>query len=79
MQPVTSSFLTGLGVYAATVNYLMNADLDELSELGPVLDWRLSLPIDQLRVKRMLADDLGLLLRASVLESSWAKAVRTSA
>jgi WD40 repeat protein len=73
MQPVTSSFLIGLGVYAATVNYLMKADLDELSELGPVLDWRLSLPIDQLRVKRMLADDLGLLLRASVLESSWAK------
>jgi tetratricopeptide (TPR) repeat protein len=73
MQTVTSSFLTGLGMYAATVNYLMNADLSELGELGPVLDWRLSLPIDQLRVKKMLADDLSLLLRTSAQQAPWAK------
>jgi len=73
MQTVTSSFLTGLGVYAATVNYLMNADLSELGELGPVLDWRLSLPIDQLRIRKMLADDLSLLLRTSAQEAPWAK------
>lgn len=73
MQTVTSSFLTGLGVCAATVNHLLKSDLDELGELCPVLDWRLSLPVDQLRVKKILADDLGLLLRAPLSESPWAK------
>ncbi|MCS7211096.1 MAG: WD40 repeat domain-containing protein, partial [Chloroherpetonaceae bacterium] len=73
MQTVTGSFLTGLGVYAATVSYLLKNDTEELSELGPCLDWRLSLPIDQWRIKKVLADDLGLLLRVSLEEAGWAK------
>ncbi len=73
MQLVTSSFLTGLGMYAATVKHLLESDLDELGELSPVLDWRLSLPVDQLRIRKMLADDLGLLLRAPLAESTWVK------
>lgn len=73
MQTVTGSFLTGLGLYAATVNYLLKNDGEELAELGPCLDWRLSLPIDQWRVKKILADDIGLLLRALPEEADWLK------
>ncbi len=74
VQIIAGSFLTGLAMYNAILTHLNSgADSEEIGELAPVLDWRLSLSVDQARIGKIFNDDIALLLHAPSSETPWFK------